>query len=73
MVIYQILSLDAQNLLKSVEEKNISICGAGACAAMLLYAKLQGAKNAQLLRYSNSGEISGDFSEVVGYAGIIVY
>lgn len=73
MAIYQILALDAENLLKTVEEKNISICGAAACAAMLVYAKLAGAKNARLLRYSNSGEISGDFSEVVGYAGIIVY
>jgi AmmeMemoRadiSam system protein B len=73
IAIYHILSLDAKGLLEAVEEKNISMCGAAPCAVMLEYAKLKGAKRAELLRYSNSGEISGDFSEVVGYAGIIVY
>jgi len=73
MAISRILSIDAQSFLRTVEEKNISMCGAEACAAMLIYSKLKGAKNAKLLRYSNSGEISGDFSEVVGYAGIIIY
>ncbi|MDR1941903.1 MAG: AmmeMemoRadiSam system protein B [Endomicrobium sp.] len=73
IAIYHILSLDAKGLLEAVEERNISMCGAAACAVMLEYSKLKGARRAELLRYSNSGEISGDFSEVVGYAGMIVY
>lgn len=73
MAIEQILKIDARNLLSTVEEKNISMCGVSAATAALINAKLSGAAKAKLLRYSNSGEISGDFSEVVGYAGIIIY
>jgi hypothetical protein len=31
-----------------------------------------GAQNATLVRYTNSGEVSGDMSQVVGYAGLII-
>ncbi len=71
--IKEIMRLDGKALLEVVEERNISMCGASPAASMLLYAKLAGAGRAELLRYSNSGEITGDFSQVVGYAGIIVY
>lgn len=71
--IKEIKQLDGKGLLEIVEEKNISMCGAAPTASMLVYAKLAGAKNSELLRYSNSGEITGDFSEVVGYAGMIIY
>ena len=73
MAIEQILKIDPVNLFNTVEEKNISMCGVSPATAALVNAKLAGASDAKLLRYSNSGEISGDFSEVVGYAGIIVY
>ncbi|MCL2144325.1 MAG: AmmeMemoRadiSam system protein B [Endomicrobia bacterium] len=73
MAIKEIMQLDGKGLLEVVEEKNISMCGAPPVAAMLFYSKLAGAKTAELVRYSNSGEVSGDFSEVVGYAGMIVY
>jgi AmmeMemoRadiSam system protein B len=69
----EIMQLDGKGLLEVVETKNISMCGAAPVASMLFYSKLAGAKKAELLRYSNSGEITGDFSEVVGYAGMIIY
>ncbi len=73
MAIFQILALDGKSLLETVEEKNISMCGVAPVATAVMYAKKAGAKKAELLRYSNSGEITGDFSEVVGYTGIIIY
>ena len=73
MAIEQILKADAKNLFRTVEEKNISMCGVSAATTALIYSKLSGVSGAELLRYSNSGEITGDFSEVVGYAGIIVH
>ncbi len=39
---------------------------------MLYAAKELGAKEARLIKYATSGEISGDFEKVVGYAGIVV-
>jgi AmmeMemoRadiSam system protein B len=32
-----------------------------------------GAKEAKLIKYETSGDASGDYSAVVGYAGIVVY
>ena len=31
-----------------------------------------GAKTANLVEYRTSGDVSGDYDEVVGYAGIII-
>jgi AmmeMemoRadiSam system protein B len=31
-----------------------------------------GARNGQLMRYSHSGEVTGDSDEVVSYAGIVI-
>ena len=42
-------------------------------AIMLISAKQLGAKKAKLVDYKTSGEVTNDYDEVVGYAGIIVY
>jgi AmmeMemoRadiSam system protein B len=42
-------------------------CGAGPMIAVMLAAKILGATDARVLRYANSGEVSGDYSAVVGY------
>ena len=39
---------------------------------MLSAAKALGAKTAELVSYQTSGDTTGDYSSVVGYAGIIV-
>ncbi|HXY74132.1 MAG TPA: MEMO1 family protein [Dehalococcoidales bacterium] len=65
------LKLDAEELLSRVQRYDISMCGYGS-AAVLIYAALEmGAKEAELVKYTNSGETSGDKLSVVGYAGVI--
>jgi MEMO1 family protein len=39
---------------------------------MLIAMRDLGAKQAELVRYATSGDITGDREEVVGYAGLIV-
>jgi AmmeMemoRadiSam system protein B len=39
---------------------------------MLAAAKELGARTAELVKYQTSGDITGDYSSVVGYAGVIV-
>ena len=39
---------------------------------MLVAAKELGATAARLVKYQTSGDASGDYSAVVGYAGIII-
>jgi len=67
-----ILKLDEAELVKRVEQYDISMCGYAPTAIMLAASKELGAKKAELIKYQTSGEASGDYSSVVGYAGIIV-
>ncbi|MCL5412756.1 MAG: AmmeMemoRadiSam system protein B [Candidatus Marsarchaeota archaeon] len=53
-----------------VEELDDSACGFGPITVALLYAKAHGGKRGDLLRYSNSGEATGDSSSVVAYASM---
>jgi AmmeMemoRadiSam system protein B len=66
------LALDARGLWDVVMNERISMCGFGPTVAMLTAAKLLGATRATLVRYATSGEVSGDYESVVGYAGIVV-
>ena len=73
LAIEAILELNEDKLLARVAEFDISMCGFAPTAAMLSCAKALGATKAELVKYQTSGQISGDFSSVVGYAGIIIY
>jgi AmmeMemoRadiSam system protein B len=68
----RVLALDARGLWDVVMREDISMCGFGPTVARLTAAKLLGATKAELIKYATSGEVSGDYESVVGYAGIIV-
>lgn len=72
LAIDKILGLDAKGLLDVTFSSGITMCGVIPAAIGIVAAKRLNAKKANLLRYSTSGDISGDFSQVVGYAGIII-
>lgn len=67
-----ILALDEEALLRNVERLSISMCGYAPAYIMLVAAKELGARTARLVKYQTSGETSGDYSAVVGYAGIVI-
>jgi len=67
-----ILKLDEEFLYKVISAMSISMCGYGPTAAMLVAAKALGARTAELVRYSHSGETTGDYGAVVGYASAVV-
>ncbi len=68
----RILALDPRGLYDTVRNEEISMCGYAATVAMLVAMRELGAKEAQLVRYATSGDVTGDRDEVVGYAGIVV-
>jgi MEMO1 family protein len=68
----RILALDPRGLFDTVRDEKISMCGYGAAVAMLTAVRQLGAAHAESVRYATSGEINGDFQEVVGYAGIVI-
>lgn len=69
----RILALDPPGLYETLQREEISMCGYGPTIAMLTAAKDLGATGAELVKYTTSGDASGDTSNVVGYAGIIVW
>jgi len=68
--IARLLELDAAGLYEVCRDRRITMCGLGPAVAMLTAMQLLGVKNAQLVRYATSGDVSGDRNTVVGYAGM---
>jgi len=72
LAIERILALDPEGLYKTIKKHDISMCGYMPAIIMLYASIMLGAREARLVKYSTSGDVSGDLSQVVGYAGIIV-
>jgi AmmeMemoRadiSam system protein B len=70
LVIEAVEKMDENQLHAVIEDYDISACGYGPIVALITAAKALGARNAKLLRHATSGDVTGDFSAVVGYASI---
>jgi len=68
MVIDSVLSLDEEALQERVRSNRVSMCGYGPVSAVIVSSKMLGAARAELLAYNTSGDVTGDYSMVVGYA-----
>jgi len=66
------LALDPEGLHRVVRREGISMCGFHPTVAMLIAAKALGATRADLVMYTDSGEVTRSTEEVVAYAGLIV-
>ncbi|PIR18247.1 MAG: AmmeMemoRadiSam system protein B [Deltaproteobacteria bacterium CG11_big_fil_rev_8_21_14_0_20_49_13] len=73
MAIAHIHALDAKGLLDVCGRERITMCGVIPAAIMIVAAIELGAKKSELIKYATSGDVSGDYDAVVGYAGFIVY
>ena len=69
----KILHLDPEGLYNTVLMERISMCGAASTTIMLSAALELGAKKAEVIDYTNSGKVMGDYSRVVAYLSMIVY
>jgi len=72
LAIEKILKMDPVGLIDTVYANNITMCGYGPVASMLVAAKILGAKNVELLKYGTSYEVQPSTS-CVGYGAIAVY
>ncbi|TFG12731.1 AmmeMemoRadiSam system protein B [Candidatus Thorarchaeota archaeon] len=59
--------LDPEGFLNFVTSHRVSICGAAPITTALVFAKELGAIEFNLLKYSNSGDVTGDNGNVVAY------
>ena len=72
LALEKILALDPEGLYRIVREYEITMCGFIPATIMLISSIQLGATKATLIDYTNSGEVTGDFSSVVAYAGVVV-
>jgi AmmeMemoRadiSam system protein B len=70
MAIDRMLALDPEGLYATVRIERISMCGVVPATVVLFAARRLGATSARLIRYATSGDVSRDFEQVVGYAGL---
>jgi AmmeMemoRadiSam system protein B len=62
-----VAAFDADGLAREIEEVPDHACGGGPTVAVMKAARVLGARDARVLRYADSGDVSGDTSAVVGY------
>lgn len=72
LALEKITALDPEGLYRTVLDKRISMCGFMPTTIMLQASLLLGANLAEIIRYTDSGEVSGDTEQVVGYAGAVI-
>ncbi len=73
IVLDYIEAYDPEGLAQALERGRCEACGGGPVVAAMLAAKALGADKAQVLRYANSGDVTGDRWRVVGYAAGALY
>lgn len=69
--IKQIINLNSSQLYKVIQDNDASVCGPGPISVVIEVCKRLGIKEGKLLKYATSGDVSGIYDQVVGYASII--
>ncbi|HET7436978.1 MAG TPA: AmmeMemoRadiSam system protein B [Thermoanaerobaculia bacterium] len=72
LAIDEVLKRDPKELWRIVDEYDVSMCGFIPTTTMLFAVNALGASDAQLIKHATSGDINGDYSQVVGYASILI-
>lgn len=67
VVIQQVHRFDPDGLMSALEAYPEHACGGGPTVSVMLAAKALGATDACILKYGDSGDVSGDKDAVVGY------
>ncbi|MFA4967411.1 MAG: AmmeMemoRadiSam system protein B [Candidatus Margulisiibacteriota bacterium] len=62
---------DLIGFIKGLEQGECEACGAPAIITAMMAAPALGVNKIELLKYANSGDVTGDKSKVVGYAAIV--
>ncbi len=64
---------DPKTLYQTVHREGITMCGVVPATVVIEASNSLGGRDAHLVAYATSGDVSGDRSAVVGYAGICVH
>lgn len=72
LAIERVQALDPEGLLTTCGQHHISMCGVVPTAITIQACKKLGAKKATLVKHATSGDVSGDYDAVVGYAAFVI-
>lgn len=73
VVLNHLERFDPEGLYRDLKGGRCEACGGGPLLTILLAAKALGANRTKVLKYLNSGDVTGDRSRVVGYVSAVVY
>ena len=63
---------DPDGLMSTLERFPEHACGGGPIVSVMLAARALGAREARVLKYADSGDVSGDKDAVVGYMAAVL-
>lgn len=69
----RIVEFDYENLQKDLETGNCEACGGGIIVTMMKAADMFNRKKSKVLSRTDSGDVTGDNSEVVGYLSAAIF
>ena len=72
LAIEKILDMDPEGLIDTIHKNNITMCGYGPVATMLIASRLLDAEKVELLKYGTSYEVQPS-SSCVGYGALAIY
>jgi len=73
VVLKHIEKMDGRGLLKDLESNVCEACGGGPAVVTMMVSEKLGARTAKILKYANSGDVTGDTGSVVGYVSAVFY
>jgi hypothetical protein len=65
--------MDPGGLLRNLEAGKTEACGGGPAVVAMMTSTAAGANQSAVLKYANSGDVTGERQRVVGYASVALY
>jgi len=73
LILDHLRKMDEHGLMRDLDSGIGEACGGGPAAVTMMVARQLGADAAAVLKYANSGDVTGDRNGVVGYAAAVFY
>ena len=73
IILEDLRAFESKKLDQDLNSRRGEACGGGPVIAVMVAAKELGANRSRVLKYLNSGDVTGDYSGVVGYAAAVFW
>ena len=73
VVVDRVRKRDYRGLARELEGGSCEACGGGPVVTAMIFAEKAGARGVQVLHYANSGDVTGERRQVVGYLSAAFY